>query len=104
MKTNLFSVFALLLGTLFLFLGNGLHGLLLPVRGTLEGYPTTLLGLLGTSWRAHALRWTVTGSLGVAFALLPEHRPVVIALAVGFLVTDVVGAAHEGRKGREGRR
>lgn len=50
MKTNLFSVFALLLGTLFLFLGNGLHSLLLPVRGTAEGYPTTLLGLLGTSW------------------------------------------------------
>ncbi|MDO9415145.1 MFS transporter [Pararhizobium sp.] len=50
MKTNLFSVFALLLGTLFLFLGNGLHGLLLPVRGSAEGYETTILGLLGTSW------------------------------------------------------
>ncbi|MBD9373464.1 MFS transporter [Rhizobium sp. ARZ01] len=50
MRKNLLSVFALLLGTLFLFLGNGLHGLLLPVRGALEGYATTLLGLLGTSW------------------------------------------------------
>ncbi|MBB3977280.1 MFS family permease [Rhizobium azooxidifex] len=50
MRNNLVSVFALLLGTLFLFLGNGLHGLLLPVRGAFEGYPTTLLGLIGTSW------------------------------------------------------
>ncbi|MCF3638433.1 MFS transporter [Rhizobium sp. TRM95111] len=50
MQKNLLSVFALLLGTLFLFLGNGLHSLLLPVRGSLEGYETTLLGLLGTSW------------------------------------------------------
>lgn len=41
---------ALLTGTFFLFLGNGLHGLLLPVRGTAEGYSTTALGLLGTSW------------------------------------------------------
>jgi MFS family permease len=50
MRKNLLPVAALLLGTLFLFLGNGLHSLLLPVRGTTEGYSTTLLGLLGTSW------------------------------------------------------
>ncbi|HVK92939.1 MAG TPA: MFS transporter [Mycoplana sp.] len=50
MRKNLLSVFSLLLGTLFLFLGNGLHGLLLPVRGSHEGYATTILGLLGTSW------------------------------------------------------
>ena len=49
MQKNLLSVFALLLGTLFLFLGNGLHSLLLPMRGSAEGYSTTLLGLLGTS-------------------------------------------------------
>ncbi|GEO87405.1 MFS transporter [Ciceribacter naphthalenivorans] len=41
---------ALLLSTLFLFLGNGLHGLLLPVRGSAEGYSNEILGLLGTSW------------------------------------------------------
>ncbi|MBW9065240.1 MFS transporter [Rhizobium herbae] len=50
MRKNLLPVASLLLGTLFLFLGNGLHSLLLPVRGTTEGYSTTLLGLLGTSW------------------------------------------------------
>ncbi|WP_058325934.1 MFS transporter [Sinorhizobium sp. Sb3] len=52
MRKNLLPVAALLLGTLFLFLGNGLQGLLLPVRGTAEGYPTTILGLIGTSWAA----------------------------------------------------
>ncbi|NLS05545.1 MFS transporter [Rhizobium sp. P32RR-XVIII] len=50
MKRNLLSVAALLFGTLFLFMGNGLQGILLPVRGNLEGYHTTTLGLLGTSW------------------------------------------------------
>jgi MFS family permease len=50
MRRNLLPVLALLLGTLFLFTGNGLHSLLLPVRGTAEGYATTTLGLLGTTW------------------------------------------------------
>ncbi|MCA1969656.1 MAG: MFS transporter, partial [Rhizobium sp.] len=50
MRRNLLPVMALLLGTLFLFLGNGLHGLLLPVRGSTEGYSNEILGLLGTSW------------------------------------------------------
>ena len=52
MKRNLLSVAALLFGTLFLFMGNGLQGILLPVRGNIEGYATTTLGLLGTSWAA----------------------------------------------------
>ena len=50
MKRNLVPVFALLLGTLFLFFGNGLHSLLLPLRGTAEGYSDTALGFIGTSW------------------------------------------------------
>ena len=49
-RSNILPVLALLVGTLFLYLGNGLHSLLLPVRGAAEGYPTTSLGLLGTSW------------------------------------------------------
>jgi MFS family permease len=52
MRRNLLPVFSLLFGTLFLFFGNGLHSLLLPLRGTAEGYSTTTLGLLGTSWSA----------------------------------------------------
>ncbi|MDB5524608.1 MAG: transporter [Rhizobium sp.] len=52
MKQNLISVLALLTGTLFVFLGNGLHSLLLPMRGTAEGYSETVLGFFGTSWAA----------------------------------------------------
>jgi MFS family permease len=52
MRQNLFSVLALLIGTLFLFLGNGLHSLLMPMRGTVEGYSETVLGFFGTSWAA----------------------------------------------------
>jgi MFS family permease len=52
MKQNLISVLALLVGTLFVFLGNGLHSLLLPMRGTYEGYSETVLGFFGTSWAA----------------------------------------------------
>jgi MFS family permease len=50
MRQNLFSVLALLIGTLFLFLGNGLHSLVMPMRGTSEGYSETVLGFFGTSW------------------------------------------------------
>lgn len=50
MRKNLFPISALLLGTLFLMAGNGLHGLVLPLRGTLEGFSSTALGLLGTGW------------------------------------------------------
>ncbi len=52
MRRNLLPVLALLTGTLFLFLGNGLQGLLLPLRGSLEGYSNETLGLLGTTWAA----------------------------------------------------
>lgn len=52
MRQNLFSVLALLTGTLFLFLGNGLHSLLMPMRGAVEGYSETILGFFGTSWAA----------------------------------------------------
>ena len=52
MSRNILPVFALLTSTLFLFLGNGLQGLLLPVRGSEEGYTNEVLGFLGTSWAA----------------------------------------------------
>src|SRR5690606_26186074 len=50
MRSNLLPVLALLSSALFLFLGNGLQGLLLPVRGSLEGYSNEILGLIGTTW------------------------------------------------------
>ena len=50
MRRNILPILALLTSTLFLFLGNGLQGLLLPVRGSAEGYSNEILGLIGTTW------------------------------------------------------
>src|SRR5690606_27872171 len=50
MRASFGSIIALLFGTAFLLSASGLHGLLLPLRGQLEGFSTTSLGLLGTSW------------------------------------------------------
>lgn len=99
MSRNLVPVFALLLGTLFLFLGNGLHSLLLPLRGTEENYSTTVLGLLGTSWSGGFV-------LGCFFAPLVVRRighvrafsgflalTAIIALMTGILVNPVAWIA-----------
>jgi MFS family permease len=50
MPAPLITVASLLLGSAFLLMANGLHGLLLPVRGGVEGFTVAELGLLGTSW------------------------------------------------------
>ncbi len=50
MASSSIPVAALLLGSAFLVLAGGMHGLLLPVRGTIEGFSTTELGLIGTGW------------------------------------------------------
>ncbi len=44
------QVLALLCGTAFLLMASGLHGLLLPLRGGVEGFSVTSLGMLGTTW------------------------------------------------------
>jgi MFS family permease len=43
-------ILSLLRGTAFLLVASGLHGLLLPLRGQMEGFSTTSLGLMGTAW------------------------------------------------------
>ena len=50
MLRQILPVSALLLGSAFLLFGGGIHGLVLPVRGTLEGFDPLSLGLLGTGW------------------------------------------------------
>lgn len=45
-------IVSLLRGTAFLLAASGLHGLLLPLRGQLEGFSTAALGLMGTAWAA----------------------------------------------------
>lgn len=43
-------IFALLLSTSLLLMGNGLQGALLPVRGGLEGFSPAALGVLGSAY------------------------------------------------------
>ncbi|MEM6710907.1 MAG: MFS transporter [Pseudomonadota bacterium] len=50
MTRHLFPIAALLLGSGFLFFAGGINALLLPLRGTQEGFSTLSLGLLGTGW------------------------------------------------------
>ncbi len=52
MSTPLVAVASLLLGSAFLLIAGGLHGILLPVLGGQAGFSVTELGLLGTSWSA----------------------------------------------------
>jgi len=47
---SILPISALLLGSFFLLFAGGIHGLILPVRGTAEGFSSFSLGLLGTGW------------------------------------------------------
>ncbi len=49
---TLVSVGALLLGAAILLLGNGLLGILLPVRASFEHFPTTSIGLIASGYSA----------------------------------------------------
>ena len=50
MARQIVPILALLASTAFLLAGNGLHALLLPIRGAAEGFSTNELGLIGTGW------------------------------------------------------
>lgn len=50
MVSTLIPIAALLLGSGFLLMAGGLHGLLLPIQGSIEGFSTFELGLIGTGW------------------------------------------------------
>ena len=52
MPAALVSVSALLLGAAILLLGNGLVGILMPVRATLESFATTSIGLIASGYSA----------------------------------------------------
>ena len=52
MAPQLVAVASLLLGSAFLLIAGALHGLLLAIHGTVAGFTTTELGLLGTGWAA----------------------------------------------------
>ncbi|PRY80917.1 MFS transporter [Marivita geojedonensis] len=50
MVRQLVPISALLLGSGLLLFAGGVHGLILPVRGSIEGFSASSLGLLGTGW------------------------------------------------------
>ncbi|MGR3467892.1 MAG: MFS transporter [Shimia sp.] len=50
MLRTFLPVAALLLGSGLLFFAGGIHGLILPLRGGVEGFTAGQLGLLGTGW------------------------------------------------------
>ena len=50
MGRQLLPVAALLSGAAFLFMAGGVHMLLLPVRGGIEGFEPSEIGLIGTGW------------------------------------------------------
>ena len=50
MARQIVPVLALLLSTAFLLAANGMHSLLLPLRGSAEGFTTAELGLIGPGW------------------------------------------------------
>lgn len=50
MMKQLVPISALLLGSGLLLFAGGIHGLILPVRGSAEGFSASSLGLLGTGW------------------------------------------------------
>ncbi len=52
MPAALLPVGALLLGAAILLLGNGLLGILLPVRASFEHFPTTAIGLIASGYSA----------------------------------------------------
>ena len=50
MVRQILPLTALLLGSAFLLFAGGVNGLILPVRGEIEGFSAASLGLLGTGW------------------------------------------------------
>lgn len=50
MVRQILPITALLLGSGLLLFAGGVHSLILPVRGSLEGFSASVLGLLGTGW------------------------------------------------------
>lgn len=50
MSRLILPIFALIAGSAFLMIAGGLNGLILPLRGSIEGFSSFSLGLLGTGW------------------------------------------------------
>ena len=86
-------VLALLFSTAFLLAGNGMHRLLLPLRGTAEGFSTGQLGLIGTGWATGFILGCLTAPIVVrrvghirAFACSAACASIIILLNALFVV------------------
>ena len=62
-------ILSLLRGTAFLLAASGLHGLLLPLRGQLEGFSTPALGLMGTAWAGGFVAGCFFAFAGIGFPI-----------------------------------
>jgi MFS family permease len=100
MSKSIGPLSALLLGVAILFLGNGLQGVLLPVRATIDAFATTSIGLIASAYSAgfmvgclsmphivrrvgHIRTFAVCAAIAASVVLLMAlvvHAPVWIAL------------------------
>ena len=78
MKNALAPVAALLVGVSILFTGQGLQGTLLPVRASLESFPTVSIGIMGA---AYFLGFTIGCLKGGALVKSVGHVRVFLAMA-----------------------
>jgi MFS family permease len=95
-RTALLPFTSLFLSVILLVLGTGLLGVLIPVRAALEGFPTPVIGLFGTSYYIGfvlgcALAPNVVQRVGhirtfAAFAALAASASLAHALVVDALV------------------
>ena len=93
MARQIVPVLALLLSTAFLLAANGMHSLLLPLRGTAEGFSTAELGLIGTGWATGFVLGCLTAPIVVrrvghirAFACSAAFAAIIILLNGIFVV------------------
>jgi MFS family permease len=61
--SQIVKIFALLLSSAMLMVAGGMHGLILPVRGSEEGFSLLALGLIGTGWSIGF----ISGSIAVPY-------------------------------------
>lgn len=90
MTRQLVPIFALILGSAFLMVAGGLNGLILPLRGTFEGFSTFSLGLLGTGWAIGYIGGCITTPRLVRRAGHIRTFAVMAAVAVLSVLTSLI--------------
>ena len=93
MARQIVPVLALLVSTALLLAANGMHSLLLPLRGTAEGFTTAEIGLIGTGWATGFILGCLTAPVVVrrvghirAFACSAAVASIIVLLNVLFVI------------------